>query len=151
MNNRKLNKHRQFSEQIRRKAVKEFRCGNYTVKELADLYPCSLQTIYTWIYKYSPADSPRIRVVKMSKSTDQKVKDLQTTIGELERMVGHKQIQVDFLEKIIELAESEYDLDIKKALLRSDRVVPGAQRHDGLFVKRTLRSYWHHQTSGSRL
>lgn len=114
MNKRKLNKRRQFSEQIRRKAVTEFRSGNYTVKELADLYHCSLTAIYKWIHKYSPADSPRIRVVEMSESTDKKVKDLKTKIAELERMVGQKQIKVDFLEKMIELAESEYDLDLKK-------------------------------------
>lgn len=115
MNIRKLNKRRQFSEQIRRKVVEEFRCGNYTVKELADLYHCSLTAIYKWIHKYSPADSPRITVIEMSESTDQKVKDLQEKIAELERMVGQKQIKVDFLEKMIELAEDEYDLDLKKS------------------------------------
>lgn len=115
MNTRKLNKRRKFSEQIRRKVVDEFRSGNYTVKELADLYHCSLTAIYKWIHKYSPADSPRIRVVEMSQSTDQKVKDLQAKIAELERMVGQKQIKVDFLEKMIELAEKEYDLDVKKS------------------------------------
>jgi len=50
----------------------------------------------------------------MNESTDQKVKDLQDKIGELERKVGQKQIKVDFLEKMIELAESEYDIDLKK-------------------------------------
>lgn len=115
MNKRKLNKHRYFSEQIRRKAVKEFRSGTYTVKELADLYHCSSQTIYRWIYKYSPADSPQVHVVEMSQSTDQKVKDLKNRIAELERTVGQKQIKVDFLEKMIELAEQEYDVELKKS------------------------------------
>ena len=115
MNKRKLNKHRQFSEQIRRKAVKEFRSGKYTARELADLYHCVPQTIYRWIYKYSPGDSPSIHVIEMSKSTDQKVTDLQKKIAELEQAVGRKQIRVDFLEKMIDLAESEYDLDFKKS------------------------------------
>lgn len=115
MNKRKLNKHRQFSEQIRRKAVDEFRSGKHTVKQLADLYHCSSQTIYRWIYKYSPGDSPQVNVVEMSESSDQKVTDLQAKIAELERMVGQKQIKVDFLEKMIELAEEEYDLDVKKS------------------------------------
>lgn len=114
MNKRKLNKHRVFSEQIRRKAVSEFRSGKYTAQELADLYHCSPPTIYRWIYKYSPGDSPQINVVEMSQSTDQKVKDLQDKIAKLERTVGQKQIQVDFLDKMIELAEQEYGLDLKK-------------------------------------
>lgn len=132
MNKRKLNKRRQFSEQIRRKAVEEFRSGNYTARELADLYHCSPQTIYRWIWKYSPADAPSITVVEISESTDKNVKDLQKKIAELEQMVGRKQIKVDFLEKMIELAEQEYSLDLKKIFLRSYRVVPGAPTDDRL-------------------
>lgn len=114
MNKRKLNKRRKFSDQIRRKAVEEFRAGKYTVKELADLYHCSTQTIYRWIWKFSPADSPSINVVEMSESTDQKLKDLQQRIAELERALGRKQIQVEFYEKMLELAKKEYNIDLKK-------------------------------------
>jgi transposase-like protein len=115
MNHRKLNKCREFSEQIRRKAVTDFRSGKFTAQELADLYHCSSQTIYNWIYKYSPGDFPQVNVVEMSESTDQKVKDLHDKIARLERALGQKQIKVDFLEKMIDLAEDEYDLDVKKS------------------------------------
>jgi transposase len=115
MNYRKLRKRREFSEEIRRKAVKDFRSGTYTAKELADLYHCSEQTIYNWIYKYSPGDSPQVNVVEMSESTDKKVKDLHDKIAQLERALGQKQIKVDFYEKMLELAEEEYDLDLKKS------------------------------------
>lgn len=115
MNKRKLNKRRRFSEQIKHKVVKEFRSGKYTVKELADLYHCAQQTIYNWIYKYSPADQPQITVVEMSEGTDKKVKDLQQKIAGLERMLGQKQIKVDFLEKMIDLAKEEYNIDLKKS------------------------------------
>lgn len=114
MNKRKLNKRREFSQQIKRKAVEEFRSGKHTALELSKLYHCSYQTIYRWIYRYSPADQPQINVVEMSESTDKKLKDLQQRIAQLERMLGRKQIKVDFLEKMIELAEEEYDLDLKK-------------------------------------
>jgi transposase len=115
MNHRKLRKRREFSEQIRRKAVTEFRSGTYSAKELADLYHCSEQTIYNWIYKYSPGDSPQVNVVEMSESTDKKVKDLHDKIARLERALGQKQIKVDFLEKMIDLAEDEYNVDVKKS------------------------------------
>lgn len=114
MNLRKLRKNRQFSEQIRRKAVDEFRSGKFTAKELAELYHCGERTIYNWIYKYSPADSPKINVVEMPKSTDQKLKDLQNKIAELEQALGRKQIQLDFYEKMAELAKKEYNIDLKK-------------------------------------
>ena len=111
---RKLKKRRNFSEQIRRKVVDEFRSGNYTVMELADLYHTSTSSIYRWIYKYSPADSPQINVVEMSESTDQKLKDLQNKIAELEQALGRKQIKLDFYEKMAELAKQEYNIDLKK-------------------------------------
>lgn len=114
MNYRKLRKRRQFSEQIKRQAVADFRSGKHTALELADLYHCHHQTIYNWIYKYSPGDSPQVNVVEMSKSTDRKVKDLHDKIAQLERALGQKQIKVDFLEKMVELAEDEYNLDLKK-------------------------------------
>lgn len=114
MNTRKLNKRRQFSQEIRRKAVRDFRSGKYTVKELADLYHCSTQAVYKWIYTYSPADSPKIKVVDMSESSDQKVKQMQQKIAELERALGQKQIKIDFYEKMAQLAKQNYGIDLKK-------------------------------------
>jgi transposase len=116
MDIRKLNKRREFSEQIRRKVVGEFREGRYTVKELADLYQVSTSTIYRWIYKYSPADSPSVTVVEMADSTDRKVQELQDKIARLERALGQKQITIDLQAKMIELAEADYDLDLKKSI-----------------------------------
>lgn|SRR5699024_3021413 len=112
---RKLRTRRTFSGQIRKQAVDEFRSGKYSVKELAGLYHCSKQTIYRWIHQYSPADQPKINVVEMSKSADQKVNDLKEQIAELQRKLGQKQIKIDFQAKMIELAEKEYNLDLKKS------------------------------------
>jgi transposase-like protein len=129
---RKLQTRRHFSEQIRRQVVAEFRDGAYTVKELASLYHCSKQTIYRWIHKYSPADQPKINVIEMAESTDQKVKDLQEQIADLQRKLGQKQIKIDFQAKMIELAEEEYNLDLKKMLLGIHRLVPKAPTNDRL-------------------
>ncbi len=114
---RKLQTRRQFSEQIRRQAVAEFRAGKYTAKELAGLYHCSEQTIYRWIHKYSPSDQPKINVIEMAKSADQKVKELQGKIAQLEQTIGQKQVKIDFLQKMIDLAEEEYSLDLKKNII----------------------------------
>ena len=113
---RKLQTRREFSEQIRKQAVREFRSGQYTAKELADLYHCTPQTIYRWIHKYSPSDEPKINVVQMADSADQKVNHLKQKIADLERTLGRKQIELDFKAKMIELAEAEYDIDLKKNL-----------------------------------
>lgn len=114
MDKRKLKQRRTFSEQIKRKAVKQFRSGKYSAIELADLYHCVPQTIYNWIYKYSPHDQPKINVVEMADSNDKKRKDLQKRIEELEAALGRKQIKIDFQAKMIDLAKEDYDLDLKK-------------------------------------
>ena len=49
-----------------------------------------------------------------SKSDTTKILALQKKIAELERLVGQKQVQLDFQEKMIEIAEETYQVDIKK-------------------------------------
>ncbi|STZ70000.1 hypothetical protein [Myroides odoratus] len=50
----------------------------------------------------------------MKASNTNKVKELEAKVKELERMVGQKQIQVDFYSKLIEIASEELDYDILK-------------------------------------
>ena len=53
-------------------------------------------------------------MVEFNESQTSKVKDLQLRIADLERSVGQKQMTIDFLEKLIELAKQQYNIDIKK-------------------------------------
>jgi hypothetical protein len=50
----------------------------------------------------------------MANSSKLKVKELHKRIEELERIVGQKQLNIDFLEKMIELATDQYGIEIKK-------------------------------------
>ncbi len=54
------------------------------------------------------------RILEMKKSTTSKVNDLEKRIKELERVVGQKQIKIDYYEKMIDLAKEELDIDLKK-------------------------------------
>lgn len=49
-----------------------------------------------------------------SLSDTRKIKALKEKVKELEQAVGQKQIQIDFFDKMIDLAEEEYGIDIKK-------------------------------------
>ena len=53
-------------------------------------------------------------MVVESNSDTKKILELKQRIAELERSIGQKQIQIDFQTKMIELAEEEYKVDIKK-------------------------------------
>ena len=50
----------------------------------------------------------------MNDSSSQKMKELEARVKELESVVGRKQIMIDYLEKMMEIAKEELDIDIKK-------------------------------------
>jgi len=109
-----LKSSRIFSEDFKRTCVKEYETGQFTVKELSKLYQIQRILIYRWIYKYSAYNKRKIKVVEMADSSKKKLKELHQKIEELERIVGQKQLNIDFLEKMIELAKEEHGIDLKK-------------------------------------
>ena len=105
---------RQFSEEFKKNCVKEYESGRHTIKDLGLLYNIKESNIYNWVYLYSTYNKKKVRVVEMEESSLKKVKDLQERIRELEQIVGQKQINIEYLEKMIELAKEQYGIDIKK-------------------------------------
>lgn len=105
---------RVFSEDFRKTIVKEYECGRFTISELSQLYGIACPLIYRWIYRYSAYQKLNVKVVEMQDSSTRKLKDLQKKVAELERIVGQKQLNIDYLEKMIELAKDELGIDIKK-------------------------------------
>ena len=57
-----------------------------------------------------------VRLVVEMENETKKLIALQSRIAELERIVGQKQLTIDFQDKMMELAEKEYGIDIKKKL-----------------------------------
>jgi transposase len=105
---------RHFSEDFRRALVKEYETGKFSIPELSRLHQIQHTVLYRWVNKYSAYNRSKFIVVEMKESSTKKLKDLETRIKELERIVGQKQIMIDYLEKMIELASDQYDIDIKK-------------------------------------
>jgi len=114
INKKEILKRRKFSSEFKKKIVSEFESGRYSVKALSRLHSIAPTQIYNWVYKYSTTQEKGYRVVEMSESSSEKLKKLETKIKELEAIVGRKQIKIDFLEKMVDLAEQEYSIDIKK-------------------------------------
>ncbi len=111
---KKVKRKRIFSEELRRKAVTEYEKGEMTVLELSKFYGVSKASIYKWIYKYSRFEKNDMQIVEKKTSNTHKIDELESKIKELERAVGVKQMNIDFLEKMIEIAKEEFDIDIKK-------------------------------------
>lgn len=111
---KRLKHRRVFSEEFKLKLVKAYESGHSTVLEMARDYDLNPQSIYNWIYEYSEYNKKSLQVVEMKDSQQQKIKALEEKVKELEQAVGRKQISIDYLEKMIELAKEQYQIDIKK-------------------------------------
>ncbi len=113
-NIRLINKSRKYTDDFKRSIVSDFERGNYSVPQLEKLHNISNSLIYKWIYKFSTFNEKGFRVVEMKQSSSLKLKELAQKVKDLERIVGQKQIKIDYLEKMIDIAKDEFDIDIKK-------------------------------------
>ena len=110
----KIRKFRRYSEDFKKKIVSLFERGEYSVLQMVKLYGVGQTQVYNWIYKYSKLNEKGCRIVEMKESNQQKVNELQKKVKELEQVVGQKQIKIEYLEKLIEIANKDLKLDIKK-------------------------------------
>lgn len=112
--NNKLRRHRIFSDTFKRQKVKEIDSGLVSVTEVSRLYEVSVQAIYKWLHKYSLNHEKGVIQVVQMESEVHKTKALLARVAELERIVGQKQLQIDYLEKLVELSSEELKVDLKK-------------------------------------
>jgi len=107
-------RNRYFSEDFKRKKVSELERNLVSISEICREYQVSNTAVYNWIYKYSVMRKKGLKQVVESKSDSKKILALKEQVRELERIIGEKQVKLDFQSKMIELAESIYKIDIKK-------------------------------------
>lgn len=108
----RINRH--FSEDLKRKLVSDIDRGLVKVSEVCREYQVRENTVYKWIYKYSMTRKKGIRMVVEAESDTIKLKQLREQLREYEQMIGQKQIKIEFLEKLLELAGDELGQDLKK-------------------------------------
>ena len=111
---RKIRKLRKYSDEFKRELVGYYESGEYSVLQLEKLYGVANTQLYNWIYKYSNFNDKQVRVVEMKSSDTCKLKELEKRNMELERLIGQKQIKIEYLEKMIDLADKQLGIDIKK-------------------------------------
>ena len=103
-----------FSESFKRKKVQEIETGQSRVCDICRQYQVSATNVHKWVNKYGSMKSKKERLIVETQSDTIQNIELKKRVAELERMVGQKQIVIDFQEKMIDLAEEEYGIDIKK-------------------------------------
>ena len=116
---------RVFSEDIKKQVVKDIEKGKCTVTQATRELSVSYTSIYKWLYKYSVSlHKDRVLVVE-NKGEAYRSNELQKRITELEAALGRKQMEIDLLNKVIELAGKEQHVDLKKNI--SDRLSNGIE------------------------
>jgi len=105
---------RYFSAEFKQKKVSEIERNLVSVAEVCREYQVSGTSVYKWVYKYSKMRKKKERQVLESDSDTRKIAELKQKIKDLERLVGQKQVEVEFLNKMIEITEEDLQIDIKK-------------------------------------
>lgn len=105
---------RSFSEEFKLKKVREIEQKITTIAEVSRQYEVRENNVSKWLNKYGSSHMKGVRTIVESESDTRKLLELKAQIAELERIVGQKQLQIDFRDKMIELAEEAYGVDIKK-------------------------------------
>jgi transposase-like protein len=112
-----LRQRRIFSDELKKAAVKDIEKGRVNVSGVMREYDVSSTTVYKWIKKFSTyLQSSQTMVVEM-KSEQYKSRELAQKVKELEAAVGRKQMEIDYLEKLLEIAGKELKMDLKKSFV----------------------------------
>ena len=112
MDKTKIN--RIFSEPFKRQRVAEIDSGKSSIAEICRSYGVSSSAVYKWLRKYSLSYQPGITMVVQLESEAQKTEQLLKRVADLERAVGIKQLELDFLNTLIKVSSEELGVDLRK-------------------------------------
>lgn len=107
-------RHRSFSEAFKRNKVQEIESGQTRIVDICKQYSVSAAAVYQWLRKYGASKNKQEKLIIESMSDTNTIKELRERLAELERMVGQKQIEIEFYKKMIDLAQEHYGIEIKK-------------------------------------
>ena len=110
-----IRERRIFSEELKKKAVKELASKRTTIRSLMAEHQVSANTVYRWLYQYSAHHEQKCTLVVQMKSEELMNSELRQRMAELERIVGQKQLEIDFLNKLLEIGSEELGFDLKKS------------------------------------
>ena len=110
-----IRKSRIFSEAFKREKVEDILNKRISIIEFCKLWDVSSTSVYRWIYQYSPNHKKGTKMIVQQESEEVKTQELLKKVAELERILGQKQMEIDYQSKLIEIASKELDIDLKKS------------------------------------
>ena len=113
---------RHFSDSFKIQKVRELETGKTKVSELCKQYEVAPVNVYRWLNKFGTMKNKKERLIVEPVSDTKQLLELKKKVAELEQIIGQKQIIIDFKDKMIDLAEEAYGVDIKKSILRNSQI-----------------------------
>ena len=104
---------RTFSTEFKQTKVRQIEAGLVSVADVAREFEVSLTSVYKWIERFGTRQKPTQVVVQLE-SEEHRTRALRKELHELERVVGRKQIEIDYLQTLIEVCSRELGIDLKK-------------------------------------
>lgn len=98
-----------YSEELKRHIVKEIESGKMSISDARDEYSVSKSNLKYWLNDYG-AYKPKRSIVEVV------MKDEKEKIAELEKALSDSHLKNRFYEKLIEIADKEYNTDLKKSI-----------------------------------
>ena len=105
---------RRISDSFKIQKIREIETGKTKVSEICKLYEVSSVNVYRWLDKFGIMKNKQERLIVETDSDTKQLLALKKQVAELERIIGQKQVLIDFKDKMIDLAEETYGVDIKK-------------------------------------
>ena len=109
-----LKPRRIFSDKLKKKVIKDIEQGKVNVTGASREYEISIQSVYRWLKKFSTHLHPSTTLVMQMDSEQYRSKELEKKVAELEAALGRKQLEIDYLNKLIEIAGKDLGTDLKK-------------------------------------
>lgn len=108
-------RNRRFSEEFKRSKVRAIEAKRLKVSEVCYLYEVSRTSVHRWLNKYGQKTEKSVKIVIEMQSEAQRTKLLQERVAELERAVGLKQLEIDYLNQLLVIESQELGYDLKKS------------------------------------
>ena len=124
-----LKPRRVFSDKLKKKIVKDIEQGKVNIAAVGREYDVSTTSVYKWLKKYSSFLQPSTTLVVQMESEQYKSKELEKKIADLEAALGRKQMEIDYLNKLIDIAGADLGVDLKKNI--STVVSAGSKKTKG--------------------
>ena len=142
---------RSFSDTFKRDKVREIDLGLVSVSEISRQYSVSKTSIYAWLHKFATNKETPEKLIVETMSDTRALLEMKERVAELERMIGQKQIEIDFYKKMIDLAQEHYGIEIKKTILPNLAILLVQTRRISLQYEPVIQCNGHQQAKLSSI